>query len=253
MNELKDKDIKVLCHGKSDKGKMRQENEDSFFISDDINLFIISDGMGGHAEGATASKLVADNLPAILKTKLGKLRSRNPRTIKAIIKKAIIETNLLVRIEGKQGEGHKDMGATVVLILAMSDRIYIANVGDSRCYRLRNGKLKQISTDHTVIEELIQSGKIEAEQSDNHPAQGIITQCVGYDARTLPAIKSFKYSKGDRLLLCSDGLTDVVNDNDIRSILLTEQEPQETCNVLVKAANEAGGPDNITVLVADLS
>ncbi|MBN1391439.1 MAG: Stp1/IreP family PP2C-type Ser/Thr phosphatase [Sedimentisphaerales bacterium] len=233
----------------TDTGRVRQENEDSFFISKELNLFGVSDGMGGHAGGKLASRLVVERLPKILKEEFIKLKSKGARPIKNIIRKSIIELNHIIRREGTEGQGHKNMGATVVLALALDRRIYIANVGDSRAYRLRNNRLKQLTVDHTVVAELVESGQIKEEQSENHPAQGIITQCIGFDDQAKPSLKSFVPNPGDRLLLCSDGLTDVMPDNQIRKILQENYEPQKACDSLIKAANQAGAPDNITAMV----
>jgi protein phosphatase len=125
------------------------------------------------------------------------------------------------------------------------------NVGDSRAYRLRNGELKQLTTDHSLVAELIEKGDIEPHQAESHPQQHIITQCIGFDKSVKPGIKSFVPKDTDRILLCSDGLTDVVSDRQITTILRDKSEPQEMCERLIKAANETGGPDNITVVVID--
>jgi protein phosphatase len=235
----------------SDRGRVRGENEDAYLIDQQRSLFIVSDGMGGHAKGATASQIVVKSLPSILIEKLGKLKSKSSRSVLRAIRKSIVELNQKVRMEGANGSGYKNMGATMVMAMRCDNRMYIANVGDSRAYLFRNNRLRQLSVDHNVAAELAEAGRIEAEQANNHPQQHILTQCVGIDAEINPLVRSIAVKKNDRLLLCSDGLTVVVPNGQIRVILKEQADAKFACTQLVSAANAAGGPDNITVVVAD--
>lgn len=237
----------------SDKGKVRGENEDACLIDQQRGLFIISDGMGGHAEGAAASQIVVESLPSILTEKIGKLKSNSSRSVRRAIRKSIVELNRRVRKEGANGNGHRGMGATVVMALRYGDRLYIANVGDSRAYLFRRNRLRQLTVDHTVVAELVEAGHIGPEEAHSHPDQHVITQCVGFDADVKPLVRSIAVKRGDRLLLCSDGLTAVVPDGQIREILKEQTEAKFACSQLVSAANAAGGPDNITVAVIDIA
>lgn len=237
--------------GSSSKGKERQENEDAYAIDAEQRLFIVSDGMGGHAEGATASKLVVESLPLILREKMDKLKSAGSKPIRKVIEKSIVELNKHVRKEGAQGTGDESMGATLVMALQKNDRIYIANVGDSRAYILRKNRLRQLTRDHTVVAELVEEGHIEPEETREHPEQHIITQCVGIDAGVKAFVCSVAVKKDSRFVLCSDGLTAVVPDSQIKKILKRHDEPESACKALIATANAAGGPDNITVLVVD--
>ena len=237
---------------RSDIGRLREENQDAFVIEADLGLFLVADGMGGHRGGTLASKIVAEDLPAMIETRLNKLRTSSIRTIRSILKQTIAEQNLQLRMEGTSETGYKDMGATVVLALLRNGRAYIVNMGDSRMYLLRKGKLSQRSRDHSVVSALLRQNKIEPSQVENHNSQGEITRYIGMEEEGKPYVRSFAVKTQDRLLLCTDGLTDMLADEDITAILRNELEPQAGCDALVKAANAAGGHDNITAVIVDL-
>jgi serine/threonine protein phosphatase PrpC len=236
----------------SDKGRVREENEDAYLVDEGHNLFIVSDGMGGHAQGAKASQIVIDSLPSIVIGELGKLKSDSTRSVRRAIRASIVELNRHVRDEGTKGNGHKNMGATVVMALLREDRMYVANVGDSRAYLFRNKRLRQLTMDHTLVAELVEAGHIEPDEARNHPRQHVITQCVGIDSEIKPFVRGIALKKDDRLLLCSDGLTMVVPNGRIRTILKGQSDVEAACKQLVSAANAAGGLDNITVLAVDI-
>ena len=236
---------------RSDIGKVREENQDAFMIEAESGLFLVADGMGGHRGGALASQIVAEDLPVMIETRLNKLKVSSVRAVRSILKKAIAEENRQLRMEGTSEAGYKDMGATVVLALLRNARAYIANMGDSRMYLLRKGKLSQRSRDHSVISALLRQNEIGPEEVENHSARGQITRYVGMAEEALPYMRSFQLKRGDRLLLCTDGLTDMLPDRDIAVILTDESDPQAVCQALVGAANAAGGHDNVTVVVVD--
>jgi protein phosphatase len=234
-------------------GKVREENEDAFAVEPELGLLVVSDGMGGHRGGALASKIIVEDLPPVIENCLDGLRSRSPRAVRRMLKKVIAEQSRQLLVEGTSESGYKDMGATVVVALLVDERIYVANLGDSRIYRLRNGRLSQLTKDHSVVSELLERGHIEPEDAEEHDAQGQITHYIGMEADAHPHVRSLAAQKADRLLLCTDGLTDLVDDRRIVRILRTNFDCQAACDTLVKAANSAGGTDNVTVVVADLS
>lgn len=235
----------------SDIGKVRDENQDTFLVEPELGLFLVSDGMGGHKGGALAANIVAEDLPVMIETKLSELKSRSPRAIRALFKKTIVEQSRQLRMEGTSETGCKGMGATLVMALLKAGRAYIANLGDSRIYRFRNGHLTQLTKDHSVVSELLSKGKIKQEEMENHAAADQITGYIGMEEKVTPYIRSFMLRKGDRLLLCTDGLTDMIDDNDIAVILESQTDSQAACEALVNAANATGGYDNITVVVID--
>ncbi|MHC5075433.1 MAG: Stp1/IreP family PP2C-type Ser/Thr phosphatase [Planctomycetota bacterium] len=237
----------------TDKGKDRETNEDNFIIEAEAGLFLVADGMGGHRGGELASNIVAEDLSVMIETGLNRIRSKNPASMRRVLKKAIIEQNEHLKMEGESESGYKDMGATLVTLVIKDSRAYTANLGDSRLYRLRKEKFQQITKDHSIISELLSKGKIEEHEVEGHEEQGVITHYVGMQEKAEPFIKSFGLKKGDRLLLCSDGLTDMVEEKAINKIVSRENEPQQICDELIKAANQAGGHDNITVVIIDWS
>ncbi|HCO92405.1 MAG TPA: Stp1/IreP family PP2C-type Ser/Thr phosphatase [Phycisphaerales bacterium] len=232
-------------------GKERQENQDSFFADPEPALFLVSDGMGGHQGGAIASGIVAEDLPVMIENALDKLKVGTPRTVRSLLERMIAEQNKQLQLEGTSETGFRDMGATLVIVLLRKNRCFVANLGDSRAYRLRKGRMVQLTRDHSVVSELIEKGRIEPEEAVNHHARGQITRYIGMQEKARSHVRSFALKKSDRLLLCTDGLTDMITDKDIRVILSTETDPQTACKSLIIAANKAGGHDNITALLID--
>lgn len=236
----------------SDKGREREENEDSFWVEGEEGLFVVSDGMGGHRGGELASKIVTEDLPVMIENALGRLRSSSPRSVRGVFQRAVVEQSRQLRMEGASETGYKGMGATLVAVLFRQGRVYVGNLGDSRVYRLRKGKLVQLSRDHSVVSELVEEGKIEPAEAEGHEAEGQITHYVGMEGEeAVPYIRSLAVGRGDRLLLCTDGLTDMLEEKVILEILRSEEDCQAACERLVKSANAAGGHDNITVVVID--
>jgi serine/threonine protein phosphatase PrpC len=243
--------LPLQCAGLSHIGKVREENEDTFLMDPELGLFVVSDGMGGHRGGELASKIVIEDLPVMIEVALDKLRVGSPAAIRNLFKKAIREQSRQLNLEQTSETGFKDMGATLVVALLRKDRAYIANLGDSRIYRFRDRRLVQLTKDHSVVSELLDKGKIKPEEAENHEAQGEITHYVGMEDKAMPHIRSFHLKKGDRILLCTDGLTDSIDDKTIAAILAKKQQCKEACQTLVDAANAVGGHDNITVVVVD--
>ena len=235
----------------SDIGKVRDENEDTFIVDPELGLFVVSDGMGGHRGGELASKIVIEDLPVMIELKLDKLKVGSTRAIRSLFKKAIAEQSKQLELEGTSEAGFKGMGATLVMALLKNNRAFIANLGDSRIYRFRNGRLVQLTKDHSVVSELLDQGRIEPEDVENHNAHGEITHYVGMEEKAKPYVRSFLLKGGDRLLLCTDGLTDVIDDKAIAKILNKEDDCKAACQALVNAANAAGGHYNITVVITD--
>ena len=232
-------------------GMERQENQDSFFADPEPALFLVSDGMGGHRGGALASGIVAEDLPVMIENALDRLKVGTPRAVRSLLNRMIAEQSTQLQLEGTSETGFRDMGATLVIALLRKGRCFVANLGDSRAYRLRKGRMVQLTRDHSVVSELIEKGHIEPEEAADHDASGQITRYIGMEEKARSHVRSFTLKKADRLLLCTDGLTDMVANKDIASVLKAETDPQAACKSLVAAANNAGGHDNITALVID--
>ena len=232
-------------------GRVREENQDTFFIDRYLPLFLVSDGMGGHRGGALASKIITEDLPVMIENALDRLKVGTTRTIRAVLKRAVAEQSRQLHLEGNSESGFKDMGATIVIVLLRNNRCFVANIGDSRAYLFRKNRLLQLTRDHSVISELIEKGRIRPEDADNHHAQGQITRYLGMEERAHPHVRSLALKKADRILLCTDGLTGLVDEKTIAAILKSDTDPQVACEALVAAANAAGGHDNITTLIID--
>ncbi|MHC4625879.1 MAG: PP2C family protein-serine/threonine phosphatase [Planctomycetota bacterium] len=235
----------------TDPGKSRPENEDAFLADPEIGLFVVSDGMGGHRGGAIASGIISEDLPVMIENALDKLKVGTTRTVRSLLEKAIAEQSRQLQLEGTSETGYEDMGATLVIALLRKKRCFVANVGDSRAYRLRAGRFAQLTRDHSVVSELIERGHITPEEAPDHAASGQLTRYIGMEEKVRSHVRSFALKRGDRILLCTDGLTDMVGDRDIARILIAEADPQAACKSLVAAANRAGGHDNITALIID--
>ena len=240
-----------LWAAETDPGRLRPENEDTFFADPETALFVVSDGMGGHRGGALASGIVSEDLPVMIENALDKLRVGTTRTVRSLLEKAIAEQSRQLQLEGTSESGYQDMGATLVIALLRKKRCFVANVGDSRAYRLRADRLTQLTRDHSVVSELIERGRITPDEAIDHDASGQLTHYIGMEEKVRSHVRSFALKKHDRILLCTDGLTDMLGDNRIATILKTEADPQAACRVLVAAANRAGGHDNVTALLVD--
>lgn len=238
---------------KTDVGMVRDNNQDAFYVSPDENfpLFIIADGMGGHKAGEIASNMAIDIIKDNLTRDLAKT-SISDKEIKKIIENSIYEANRGIYIKSIENENFSGMGTTVVLAYIIKDKIFIGHVGDSRAYILRKDKLFQVTKDHSLVEELISNGSISKEEARNHPQRNVITRAVGTSADIkIDIIVEDKY-KDDTLLLCTDGLTTMVDDDKIKDLLVNSENIQETCENLVKLSNARGGFDNITVIAIEI-
>ena len=232
----------------TDIGKVRERNEDAFAVEPETGLFVVVDGMGGHSGGGLAAQMIAQDLPAMIENGLDALKRHSPQAVRNLLKAALAEQNRQLVAEGSSESGCLGMGATLSLLLIRGERAYAANVGDSRAYQLRRGRLTQLSVDHSVVAELLRGGKITPDEALHHSSQGIVTQYMGMPEPMNPLVRSVALQGGDRFLLCSDGLTDLVSEREIAGILRTETRPQVACGRLVEAANRAGGHDNITAV-----
>jgi protein phosphatase len=242
---------KIIYAGLTDQGRVRKRNEDSWTADAGQGLFIVSDGMGGHAAGDLASKMVVELLPKLLRHQLKYVLDLSDARAAQQIIWALNKVNDQVREEGVRAAARVGMGATVVLTLIRRGQALIAHLGDSRAYLLHQGVLTQLTHDHSAIQRLIDRGKITPEQAIDHPARGQITRCIGMPFRVEPDLRLVELNPGDRLLLCTDGLTGMVTDEEITRLLLGNPNPRWGCQALIDAANAAGGIDNIAVILID--
>ena len=235
----------------SDVGRVRDHNEDAFFTDTERRLFIVSDGMGGAQAGSLASEVVVKMLPKMIEERAGDVGELSGNEIRLFLRRTIIELSQLLRKESKNAVGIKGMGATVVLAMVHRKQVYIAHMGDSRGYLFRNSRLTRLTKDHSIVGILLRHGDITEEEAKKHPAKGRLSRYVGMEGEVYPDVRAIIFTKGDRLLLCTDGLSGMLSDKAIEELLQEHSDPQAACRALVEAANTAGGEDNITAVIVD--
>lgn len=238
----------------SDKGKVREKNEDCYKIITGVpgipDTFIVADGMGGHNSGEVASKTAVDFSEEFLLNNAGMFTSEE--NILSGIVSLIDETNRVVYMKSKESEENAGMGTTFIISVLLNGKFYIGHVGDSRVYLIRDGKIEQLTVDHSYIEELVRNGTLSREEAENHPNKNIITRALGCAEEILADTLSIETKKDDIFVLCTDGLSNMLTDEKIFSITSGSDEPGMSCSELVRQANENGGEDNITVIVVKL-
>ncbi len=229
------------------KGMVRKINQDSFYTDAEHGIFLVCDGMGGHAAGDVASRCAAGAISAYIKENMP--LGLDDEKIKELMFDAVNYANTLVYNRSKADSKYHGMGTTVALVMIYLDTVYYLNIGDSRIYLFRDGKIERKTQDHTLTDELLKSGEITHDEAENHPAKHILTRALGTDKETTPDFSKETLLKNDILLLCSDGLTNMLTDREIKQILISEENPHKIAQNLVTKANENGGTDNITAIV----
>ena len=237
--------MKAFCI--TDVGQNRSMNQDFVFASETPvgnlpNLFVVADGMGGHRAGDTASR---DTVGTLIES-VRKSRETNP--IK-IIRTAVEEANRRVYEKSREDENLAGMGTTVVVAVIEGRYLYVANVGDSRLYLIRDD-IRQITKDHSLVEEMVRSGKLKKEEARKHPNKNVITRALGVEQSVSCDVFPLTPGEGQFVLLCSDGLTNEVSEPEIYYEVFQSQEPEKACDTLIDIAKDRGGRDNITVLLA---
>lgn len=233
----------------TDIGKVRSQNEDSggvFYNKSNQILAIVADGMGGHAGGDVASQ-IATNLIQEKWQQVTEFKGADD--LEKWIGETVSKANALVFQEAQEKPHLEGMGTTVVLAVCTEEYITIAHLGDSRCYIYSDEKLKQLTEDHSYINELIRAGQITPEDAAYHPRKNVISRALGTEANVKCEIQTILWEQGDKLLLCSDGLTDKVNDEELESLLSKERPLNEIGEKMIELANERGGEDNISLVI----
>lgn len=238
----------IECGARSDQGRIRTSNED-FYIADIQNgIFLVADGMGGHAAGEIASQRTAEKVRAILS------ENSSLSGIAERLQLAVQQANTAVYEEQRDNANYRGMGSTLTVLTFTGDCYHIAQVGDSRAYLLRNGELTQLTEDHSLVWPLYKSGMITKEAISRNPRKNLITRSIGTQPQVEADLRSGPIAERDLFLLCSDGLTDVLSDADICHILLTGgNDVQQLSDFMISAANDGGGPDNVTAVVVYLA
>ena len=228
--------------GATDVGETRSGNEDALLLGDSV--FAVADGMGGHLAGEVASEAALEPIRALA----GRVFDNASDAVTAL-RAAVVAANDTVSDLAEREPAYHGMGTTLTAALVEGRRLHLAHVGDSRAYLLRDGSFSQLTDDHTLVQHLIDEGQLTREEAARHPQRSIITRAIGVSREVEVDSMSLELVAGDQLLLCSDGLTGVVSDQEIAQTLQSIGDPDETVQRLIDLANGAGGPDNITVLL----
>lgn len=231
----------------TDTGLRRKMNQDYYFASDAAvgnlpNLYIVADGMGGHKAGEYASRYTTERIVASV------ARNNGDEPI-SILKEAIDKANELLVMESKEDETKSGMGTTLVIATVIGKKLFVANVGDSRLYIVDNTALKQITRDHSLVNEMVRLGEINESEAREHPDKNIITRAIGVSEHVEADFFEVQLETNDLILLCSDGLTNMIDDEEIFDIIKSCENVKEQVMTLVKTANLNGGKDNITVMI----
>jgi len=231
-------------------GKIRELNEDFYFASkpeDQIKLFIVADGMGGHNAGEVASFMAVNFIKDFFYSNYP-LLEKNEENIESFIREAILMANSYIFEQARTNISYNGMGTTLTLLLVEKDRFYIGHLGDSRAYLIRNDNIIQLTEDHTLMTELIKKGNITKEEAKFHPQRHIITRALGTNYDVLIDTYKDKLYDGDIIILCTDGLSNMVEDYEICEEIVREKDIQKSCLNLMHLANSRGGYDNITII-----
>ncbi|HLY41813.1 MAG TPA: Stp1/IreP family PP2C-type Ser/Thr phosphatase [Terracidiphilus sp.] len=229
----------------SDCGRKRASNEDAFGYSVEDGIYVVCDGMGGAAAGEVASSLAVDQ---VLR-KLSGRGSNGRMSLPEAATDAITSANDAIFSRAQRNRRLNGMGTTLVALAAEDRHIWVLNIGDSRCYRLRGGHLEQLTADHSLVEEQVRMGRMSPHEAMHSPWKNVITRALGTQPHVTPDVFGLEAEPGDLYLLCSDGLTRELSDPMIEALLCRKAELEELCHGLVDAAKKAGGHDNITCLL----
>ena len=239
----------VCFAGLSDRGRVRAHNEDAITLDPALGLAVLADGMGGHQAGEVASAIAVQTVRARLAASLA--RSAAPDEIEAAVRAAVVAAHQAILTTAARTPGCRGMGTTLVLALFTRETVLVAHVGDSRAYRLRAGELQALTRDHSLVQQQIDAGLLRPQQARQLPERHVLTRALGIEGDGAPELSRHPLQPGDRYLLCSDGLHDMLDDGRIGAELRRLPGAQTAARALLKAANEAGGHDNVSVIVAD--
>lgn len=237
------------CAGLSDPGRRRSYNEDRWLADPALGLYLVADGLGGAKGGELAAQWIVDALPPLMRKHLRGVRSLAHELAAQRVSDVLRDLSCQLYGETLRSPYLSGMGAALVCALVWERQALIAHLGDCRAYLYHEGKLEQLTRDHSTVQRLIDQGRITVQQAAYHPAAGQLTRYVGFGKEMAPETSVRDLAPGDRLLLCSDGLYSLLDDNEMAGILQLGMSPSETCRLLVDTANLQGGDDNITAVI----
>ncbi len=236
---------------KSDIGKARDMNQDSYYVSqpsETVGLYIVADGMGGYNGGEIASKLAIISAKNYIENNFVKTE-HSKEELQNLVKNAIEYANMVVYEKSKEDKSLEGMGTTIEVVLACENRIYIGHIGDSRVYRIRKNIIRKLTVDDSYVQKLVKDGTITKEEARSHPKKNMLTKALGCTSFVEPIVTVKGFLKDDIIVITSDGLTNMVNDEEILKII--NEDIEKASEKLVEKANEAGGLDNITVVIVN--
>ena len=236
----------ISYHGATDVGNVRTNNEDVFYICEDCHYCLVADGMGGAAAGEVASRIFADTAKAVFAGHDGESEENAIARVQTTFKLA--NDKILKHVERCPND--QGMGCTAELLVFSQENFFIGHVGDSRTYRMKNSTLKQLTKDHSLVQEQLDQGLITQEEARRHAMRNVILRALGVNDTVALDILKGKRCPGDLFLLCSDGLTDMVEDSAVLATLSADRTLSEKSGDLIRLAKQAGGKDNVTVVLA---
>ena len=244
----------MIAVGKTDIGKKRSCNEDAFFVSTEgygplPNIYIVADGMGGHKAGYYASHSAIEHLDQFIKDH-EEVRLKTEDDITLLLKRAVSHVNYQLFQKSSSDLAYEGMGTTLTMATIISDRLYVAHVGDSRLYTVSHNGIHQVTRDHSLVQEMVAKGLSSHEEAKKHPKRHVITRAVGTYEKVQVDTYSWDLEGVDYILICSDGITTMLSDLEIQTIIIGKDNLEDKVSKLISAANDAGGNDNSTVVLA---
>ena len=239
----------MQAYSKTDIGKARDMNQDFIYVSEEkqgMRLCILADGMGGYKGGEIASNLATTSARTYIEERFNNIEL-NTESIEELIKEAMEYANKIVYEKSQENEELEQMGTTLEICLAYGNKIYIGHIGDSRIYRIRKNIIRRITTDHSYVETLVKDGTITREEAFYHPKKNMLIKALGCTNYIEPDITAKGFLEEDIILMCSDGLTNMLQEEEIYNIIRDNKD--DACNKLIQRANELGGYDNISVII----
>jgi len=249
--------MRITGWGASDVGRKRHHNEDSLLCNNELSLFAVADGMGGHLGGERASRMAVEILEreiekarseGLLTIPNGELPPGEPHPIRALLRRAVIEADRSIYEVAMQNPALAGMGTTLTVLLFVGNQLHMGHVGDSRAYLYRDGRARQLTEDHSWIQEQVRAGLISAEEAKESRFRNIITRSVGFEPSVEPDLAALSVQSGDCFVVCSDGLSNYLSSDELGQVL-TGHFYRDVANVFVDLANDRGGDDNVTCLV----
>jgi protein phosphatase len=235
-------------------GNYRENNEDAVDVKQlpNLTVAIVADGMGGQAAGEQASRMATEVIPRELKARL--IKPKNSEEVQATIRKAVVQANSEIISTGQQDQDSRNMGTTVVLALWLRDEnLYIAGIGDSRAYLIRDREIQQLTIDHSLAQALVEAGTISPEEAREHRFKNVLWKYLGSkEVGEGPEVKVLEVQPGDLLLMCTDGLSGVVPDEKLRDTMLEQSDPQQCADLLCQLALDMGSRDNVSCVVIEV-